>query len=243
MPMHQTGKTAAAPIVALAAFPAGDRNVGQEKSMTVAEAISLIDALAWPTVVIILAALFRKVIFGKIGDLTRLEARDIKLDFERQVADVVRKAEELPVAKGSDATQGLKPTISERTAEIAKVSPNASIVMAWGEVEEALSQAVYRLGPPIDYPHLARPPSLPNRSDPSSCLSYLSDEGLISHQTVDIVRDLRQLRNRAAHTVREHVVTVAEARRYGQAAERLVSLLDGLQEKETVQQSSRHVPK
>jgi uncharacterized protein YutE (UPF0331/DUF86 family) len=100
---------------------------------------------------------------------------------------------------------------AQRVQYLAQVSPRAAILAAWSELELALHAAARRAGRP-------EPGSFPQ------ILDVLERQGLFSRETLEVLRDLRTLRNDVAHG-RDIDVTFSQAMEYGQLAERLLAAL------------------
>jgi len=147
---------------------------------------SLVDSLAWPAAVVLLAFVFRHSLTQLIPYLRRLKYKDIELEFDRQLGEVREElgpAEALPTALPS----GESPVRYFRS--LAEISPRAAILEAWLEFELTANQAVETLGVTAK----GRPLSM------QGLFKALSAHELISHAEVDALTRLRALRNQVVH--------------------------------------------
>ena len=170
----------------------------------------MVDALVWPTVVIIVLLLFRTEVKARLTQLKSLKLRDVELQFETALKDVERASGALP-----------GPAPEQLAVSAARVvSPRAEIVEAWLELEAAVHRAYDRL----DAAQGMVSNQLVHRSA-SEMTRRLVQENCLGSTTYDIVRELQGLRNAAVHE-KELPISAAEAERYARSCARLVLLLD-----------------
>lgn len=177
---------------------------------------SLVDSLAWPVAVSVLAIAFRKPLAGVLRSLTALRYKGLEADFKRGLEELEESVKEIEqaepkaqLAPGEASENGR--SISEEIEAVAGVSPVAAVPLAWTAVESEILATVERLAISADYPPYV------------SAVKHL---GLLREHTdldVEILRLLdrmRRLRNMVVHPVAaEGAVSYEEAREYGAFAE------------------------
>ena len=115
---------------------------------------------------------------------------------------------------------GVKPArgADREVRSVAKVSPAASIPLAWGPVEQRIERAAERLGAN------SHDPGLDSTADK---LRFLESKSRLSAEEARLLHKMRQLRNRAAHNeLSTDEVDAVAARAYGRVAKALAGVLD-----------------
>jgi hypothetical protein len=149
---------------------------------------TVIQALAWPVMALIIFLVIRRPLVELIPLLRRLRFMELELDFRQQVqALAVQARSELPGSL-SGAEKGGQ--ISPQLAELAQLSPRAVVLEAWLELESAAIEASRRHGL-----------NLTSRQAQSPILlgQALEEAGILSETMRSIFHRLRNLRNAAAH--------------------------------------------
>ncbi len=172
-------------------------------------------AFAWPVFVLILVLLLRNPIRNLIPLITRLKYKDFELEFGRRVEEVnAEVAGELPEEEPPDATLG---EASQKIFKLAEISPRAAVLEAWRVLENeailTVREEVRRQQghePAIILPHIA--------------LRHLERSERIDRQTSALIRELRLLRNEAAHAP-EFALGSDSAIEYASVAHRLAQKL------------------
>jgi len=186
---------------------------------------SIVESLAWPVGVVASLFLLRRSIRGLVDRMHSLEVGNIKMSAVGEAMfRLEEKAEEanIPtVPSSSRDTTAEFPTRSEalleQVEEISKASPSAAIVFAWTEVEKALVRYVRE--------SLPAEPS-PERNRVTTNLNMLLEHQKIDQSSYGLLRDMREVRNRAAHPSDNAPVTTDEALEYGKLAYGLIYALD-----------------
>jgi hypothetical protein len=175
---------------------------------------SIINSLAWPAALIFFVWYLRQPLAELLLTVTRFRYKDLEIDFARELRDVKAAAEkELPPAKEAEArVLAVSPSAKSQVEEIAKVDPSAAVLVAWRQVEQALSRAARRseLAPP--WPALG-------------VIRMLFAREVIDRPTYEIFNELRRLRNQAAHTDGPEI-TESQAIDFGDLALRLAAKID-----------------
>jgi hypothetical protein len=175
----------------------------------------LAKAFVWPVFIVIIVLLLRKPIQHLIPLLTRLRYKDFELEFRRKIEEVEAEAviglpEKEPLEAFSDGAD-------KNVYKLAEISPRAAVLEAWRTVEneaiETVRQELQRqqgVEPAIILPRIA--------------LKHLERSERIDRQTSALIRDLRSLRNQAAHAP-EFALGSDSALEYASAAYRLARKL------------------
>jgi len=166
-------------------------------------AVDMVSALAWPAVVIVALVVFRHQIRLLILALKSVKTRVLDFEFQTRVAA-------LPDPPGT------RPPVDAARP----VSPRAEVLEAWIALESAIEGALARLDREEDMERnaLVRPDILREAR-------WLADAGWLDQDGLELVTDLRVLRNTAAHEP-ELTLSVDDAVRYRVAATTLVEWLN-----------------
>jgi hypothetical protein len=150
---------------------------------------SAIGSLAWPLALVVTVCLLRKPIASLLPLLQRLKFRELELEFGKSVEEVSAEiAKELPPAPPTDG----KSSINEVAAlvKIAEASPRAAVLQAWIMVEQTAYEAARALG--------WQPPSN-KASNGTFAIKFLARHPALESDRIDLLQQLRHLRNQAAH--------------------------------------------
>lgn len=178
---------------------------------------SLADSVAWPAAVVAIVLALKKPLARLIPNLRQLQYKDIRVDFGKKLEEMEAEADraELPEQAEPPAslgTQDVYPrTFQEYVARIAETSPRAAIAEAWRFVETTLHQ-------------IAEEQDLPQPNSAAAIEHFLKRHEGIPPATANLLRELRQLRNRAVHAG-DFELTSEQAREYGALAVRLTSAI------------------
>lgn len=188
----------------------------------------VIDVAAWPTTVLVIVVLLRCQISQVMDRLSRFRYKDLDIDFARELdhlrttalaANVPAKLSALPT--DDPAMRPLQ--LADR---LASDFPEAAVGSAWAALETALYEALGRIAGNEQM-----------RFDPYNPIAiarHLRDIGHIDSKTVELLTEMRNLRNHAVHHP-GHVslgMTAAEATEYVAHARGLVLRLADLKKRE-----------
>ena len=159
---------------------------------------SMIGNLAWPATVLVMFFLVRERVGRLIEKLGTLKYKDLELDFSKikqpiMVADAEEhdsKQEKSIEIKNSESTRVFK-ALEEQIFEAVESAPAAAVLLAWSYVETSLSSATSRLKSE------AEPASI----SPLQNMQVLERAGKLSPQQIDLLHEMRILRNKLAHEV------------------------------------------
>lgn len=158
----------------------------------------LLDAVAWPAAVFLIAWVLRDPLSELIRGLRRLRYKDFGAEFGRKVQELEFKADE------ADLPRGVEEAGPER---LAAISPRAAVTEAWRQVEVALRQFAQERG-------------LRDRQSTWRIAQELTDQGVLSPSTMGLLDDMKTLRNEAVHA-QELDLSPADALEYADLAQRV----------------------
>lgn len=170
---------------------------------------SLIESVAWPAAVVFLVYLLRSPLSRLLPLVTSLKYKDLELQFGNQLkrigdADLPQK----------DHRKRL-PLESQRVNRLAELSPRAAVLESWVSVELAALGAARSLMQ--DEVH--------NKTLSYQAIRALERSGRLDQNAVSMLRDLRDLRNQAAHAP-DFAISTDSAIEYAEAADRLVAYFE-----------------
>ncbi|MCP4325111.1 MAG: hypothetical protein GY787_25345 [Alteromonadales bacterium] len=161
--------------------------------------VELIKALAWPSAVIWISYIFRSEVRQLLGRVSSFKYKDVEASFGKSLSEAEKSAESIkkPKVKESDADLSQK----EQLLRIADVSPRAAVVEAWTLIETAAMKNGLTSGAAL------------KRTNPKMILDHLSASGKFSPESIELINQLRQIRNKASH-LPDFAVSQSEAERY-----------------------------
>ena len=160
--------------------------------------VALLDAIAWPITILILALLFRSELRAGLKRLSYIKYRDTELKFEADLKKLEKKALLLPEANQDKVLNSIESSEYARMIRLAEASPRAAIFEAWIKVEEATKKVAEAHG--IEHRGAYR-------------TMRLLREKEVVNVGLDLYDELRVLRNRAVH-LPEFAIEIDEAERY-----------------------------
>jgi hypothetical protein len=175
----------------------------------------IVKALAWPVTTLAIVAILRRPLAQLIPLLQRFKYKDFEFEFGRKIAEA--KAE-VALALPDTATAKALPSAQEsRLVQLAEISPRAAVLEAFTSVEIAAISAAHRLGMAKGFPQ-----TLTFRA-----LQFLEEGGRMDPALVTLLRDLRALRNQAAHAP-EFALTTDAAIQYVQLSQTAIDKLSSI---------------
>lgn len=172
--------------------------------------VGLLDALAWPLVVIFCIVSLKKPITMLIPLAKKLKFHDLELEFGEKLKAVSKKAE------------GAFPELrtDKRTTLLASVEnlPNSAVIEAWDIVDDAAERLILSRKSNVDLHIPTRYKVIEN---------ILVTENFIETKKGKLFSELRQLRNKVAHA-ENFQVGKAEARQYIELCFKLTDYLKEL---------------
>ena len=170
---------------------------------------SLVESLAWPLVVVILALIFRTPLAELLSTLKRVRYRDTEIDFSGELQKLGGEAKtaglQIP-EEPSESNIGRTTADSlESATHLVSEFPGPAIGVAWLAVEYELAQAVKR----------AAIPTSPSRKSALPNIDTLQKHGYLNTDTASVLHRMRRLRNAVVHaTPAPASVSADEAREF-----------------------------
>jgi len=173
------------------------------------------ESFAWPIATLIGILLLRKPVFGLLPFVQKLKYKEFEVEFGKRVKEVTAEVErELPPTGNQLEFVQLE---SNPIVKLAEVSPRSAVLEAWRSVEIAsLSVARKLLGPEFH-----------NRTMTYQALRAFEKNEKIDRNIVGLLRELRSLRNEAAHAP-EFALSRESALDYANATQTVVKYLNSL---------------
>ena len=139
-------------------------------------------ALAWPLAAVVTALVFHQQLRGLLSRMKKGKLGPAEFEFEQRVRELQEEAKalELPIPQQLPNIPKLLPAIQDAIG---------TVVTAWLPVERAVDMLASRL----KIGNAIAPPGSPYN------VNALSKAGAISPELVSLYKDLRSLRNKAAH--------------------------------------------
>lgn len=178
----------------------------------------LIEALAWPSVALVLGLVFRKKLLDLIPAIRKFKAGPLEAEFELAAKEIRASAAEASAQSTPAASGELEGRREEGRKEIvasllnARSDPTGMILEAWAKVDGELFRLGHQLGDIID----------PLTSTTKVYQSVMSSD-VLPEETRRLIRELRDLRNKVAHV--KVVPTSDAAQDYVLAVDRVVEMI------------------
>lgn len=170
----------------------------------------IIEAVAWPIVVIVAIFLFKSHLIIVLGNLKSFKWGGGEATFDRDIKVATEQAKAIETVPEAVAELN-----RERLLELigmAAVSPTGAIVEAWKDIE----QTAQMVAEESEQPFASR-----KRPRYFELQRFLEVNRLLPSAEIQVLKELRMIRNRAAHSS-DTEVTVEQARQYVHLADRLV---------------------
>jgi hypothetical protein len=174
---------------------------------------TIIKALAWPSAVLLALIIFKTYLvnlFAALGDrLLTAKGAGFELTFGRRVDEV---EDSLSTTEAKEAPAAVESRKVEAIAELSQLPPPYVVSQAWLRLENAIRAGLS--GVPV-----SRSPR------PMELIALAVREGVLTDDELPSVRELRELRNIAAHAV-DHNITITDALRYDDIANSLIRSIE-----------------
>jgi hypothetical protein len=167
--------------------------------------VGLVQALAWPVITLLIVLLLRRPFIELLKNVEKMKWQGVEFEFGKQLVNAEKGAKELSLPSAEKVKLPAfkqETSLYERMKAIAEISPAAAVADSWKAVEFATLQVANAHG--YDFPE---------RTAGYKIIEKLVVDGVIDKGTMSLYRDLRELRNSAAHHS-DFSITVSEALRY-----------------------------
>ncbi|GAA5140011.1 hypothetical protein [Alloalcanivorax gelatiniphagus] len=155
--------------------------------------LGVIEATAWPAVVLVAVFFLRKHLASILLTLTKLRYKDLELDFGRELRELGQQAEEahLVTEKKRESRGGPKePTeLLDEAEQLAEEFPEPAVAVAWSAVESALIEAAESHADSDQHREFS----------PSRNIKFLADRNILDRRTLEVLHGMQRLRNVAIH--------------------------------------------
>lgn len=173
----------------------------------------IVDATAWPIMLLVVFLVLRRQLIALLPGLQRLKWKDFEAEFSRKVQEVAAEARDaLPQ---HEMQQVSAPSEEFELMRLAEVSPRAAILEAWIALEGTARTALTRMGASITAREMEQPARL---------AEALISNDFMNPSQADVLKELRRLRNAAAHAT-DPKVTVDDAQQFVKVASALERLI------------------
>lgn len=181
--------------------------------------VEIVSSMAWPTLAIAILFMFKGELAKIIQRLAHFKYKEFELDFDK----VRQQAEELHQEVSGEKAAIKNPvftSLEDQIRDTVERAPSASILLAWSAFETAMASAVARL---------RISPEPPSYRSPMHNIDMLAEYGGLSKSFVDLLNNMRALRNRVAHE-RDAMLSITrdQALNYANAAIDMVKHLEQL---------------
>lgn len=187
----------------------------------VASFVALVGACAWPLAITIFFLLFREPISQVVLGLRELELPGVKAKLGERIQEIKEKAEEIQPAQLEanipDYEQAESLAALSDAKEVAAISPNAAISLAWSVVEQEIARTVHDLR--LDIP-------THRYVTPRNAARVLHRHGLIGPAMVDLLDEMQAVRNGVAHMQMD--IASEDATAFISAAKRVIAKMISL---------------
>ena len=173
--------------------------------------VNLVEAVAWPVSVVWVAYLFRGEITKLFGRVSSLKYKDMEANFEESLSEAEAKAAQVKVRDAIPTPEAASEL--DQLLRISEISPRAAVVEAWTLIESAAIKTGLSTGTVIQ------------RTNSKLILEYLESTGKFSPESLELIKKLRQIRNRVSH-MPDTSVSQEEAERYLDLATKSASIIE-----------------
>ena len=188
---------------------------------------SLINSLAWPSVIIITVLILRKTISQVMLGVSKIKYNDLQVDFEKELAKIeytINQSQDYSISDNRllktekvEINNTSNKNLEQQLKEIAEISPVAAIIMAWSSIENEIQSTILRLSISPDYPFYNS--ALKN-------VQLLKENSYIDKFTEQTLTQMRILRNKVLHEdTSNEPVTYSEALEYCKISMKIVQIL------------------
>jgi hypothetical protein len=187
---------------------------------------SVIDSLAWPTTVLVLALIFRSQIERIVRTVAHLKYKDIEVDFREEIDAFIQAAKDSEVVEQKQSLRpsetkpnAIKSTLRDEINSVIDNSPQAAVLLGWTLVESELLTLIQRTGVSPDYP--------PHNSAVQN-IEFLRNAKIFGPKMVLALENARRIRNRVAHLPSNERIDSDLARQYVTVIYDIVDLISAL---------------
>jgi hypothetical protein len=182
----------------------------------------IIDAIAWPIVVLILGLAFREKISDLLPFLRKIKAGPVEAEFSVEARKILEDSKEIIAKSSVTSSKAQETDIALAKIYTAKHDPTNMILEGWRSVDGALFRIGKDAGILVD----------PMDSSNKVYLGVISTD-LLEPETKKLVVEIYEMRNRVAHA--KIKPSIDSAKDYILAVEQVVKLIE--KQRESVEKS------
>ena len=177
----------------------------------------IISSLAWPIVTISILFIFKKELAKIIQLLTHLKYKEFELDFDKVKQHAEELYKEIKIEKPLIKSP-IFSSLEDQILDAVERAPSAAILLAWSTLESTIASTVSRL---------AISPESPSYRSPFHNIEMLTKYGGLSKDLSSLLNEMRQLRNKVAHSRDTMLsITQTQAMNYANAAFDIIQFLE-----------------
>ncbi len=148
---------------------------------------NIVNSLAWPLTLVIAILILRKPLHELLPFIQKFKYKEIEIEFGEQIREVSEElAENLAPTQTSLLSYSTENSVLARLADI---SPRSAVLEAWRQVELAALDAANKLSGN----------TFKNKTSTFQAIKFLEQQEKLDRSIINALRDLRGLRNQAAH--------------------------------------------
>lgn len=170
----------------------------------------LVESLAWPVAVVVIAIVLREEVGRLLSKITRIRHNDTEVEFLHELAAAKKEAEKvLPNYKGTAY-------LISQSSQLAELSPRGAIIEAWLNIEGALLKYAERHGIKV------------SKNKPFTIRElhfHTLDYGNLGKGVFEMLERLRRTRNEAVH-LSDAQIDEESAREYVELASRVIQRIE-----------------
>jgi len=167
--------------------------------------VGLVQALAWPIITFFIVLLLRKPFIELLKNVEKMKWQGVEFEFGQKLVNAEKGAKELSLPSAEKVKlPSFKQDMSlyEKMKSIAEISPAAAVADSWKAVEFATMQVAEARGYDIS-----------GNVAGYKIIDKLVADNILDTGTLSLYKDLRGMRNSAAHHS-DFSITTSEAIRY-----------------------------
>ena len=153
--------------------------------------IKLVEILAWPVTSLILIFAMRKPITGLIPQISKFKYKELEMEFEKDLNDLSQRSQETKLNNETEIDQEEDYYLQK----VKDISPRAAILESWLGLESTAISSAKHFNLISDG----------KRQTLSQILKLFEKEDILTSENVEIINDLRMLRNKATHETNFHI--------------------------------------
>jgi len=177
---------------------------------------AIIASLAWPAAVLAVVLLLRDPLAKLVPLIRTLKFKDLHIDLGEKLEAVKEAVKEELEAKSPNAEQPPPSPPQPGILELALLDPRAAVLTSWVDVERALRDLAHKAGVGLN-------------KTPVVTANLLHAGNVIDEISVETLRNLRRIRNDAAH-LSSRDISYIEAKSMADMCQWLVERLRTFQE-------------